>query len=175
MPPYHQTTTTKMALLCSQGWHDEGIWQSGMSFFAMISSEIGLWSEWIDTVMRCCVTSVKYVVRVNGELTELVIPTRDIKQGDPISPYLFLLCMEGLSCPLQQWADQGELQVLCNGRLGPPISHLLTSRKKFIAGASFIGKNCYYWRTSTRSPAVKDYCWRTRAPCWCAISYLRNP
>jgi hypothetical protein len=75
--------------------------------------------------MRCCVTSVRYAVRVSDELTELVIPTRGIRQGDPISPYLFLLCTEGLSCLLQRRADQGELQGLCNGRLGPPISHLL--------------------------------------------------
>jgi hypothetical protein len=87
--------------------------------------KLGFDQNWIDTVMRCCVTSVRYAVRVNGELTEPVIPTRGISQGDPISPYLFLLCTEGLSCLLQQRADQGELQGLRNGRLGPPISHLL--------------------------------------------------
>jgi hypothetical protein len=68
---------------------------------------------------------VRYAVRVNGELTEPVIRFRGIRQGDPISPYLFLLCTEGLSFLLQRLANQGELQGLCNGRLGPPISHLL--------------------------------------------------
>jgi hypothetical protein len=87
--------------------------------------KLGFDQTWIDTVMRCCVTSVRYAVRVNGELTEPVTPSRGIRQGDPISPYLFLLCTEGLSCLLQQRADQRELQGLCNGRLGPPISHLL--------------------------------------------------
>jgi hypothetical protein len=87
--------------------------------------KLGFDQNWIEMVMRCCVTSVRYAVRVSDELTELVIPTRGIRQGDPISPYLFLLCTEGLSCLLQRRADQGELQGLCNGRLGPPISHLL--------------------------------------------------
>jgi hypothetical protein len=87
--------------------------------------KLGFSHTWIDTVMRCCVTSARYAVRVNGELTDPVIPSRGIRQGDPISPYLFLLCTEGLSCLLQQRADQGELQGLRNGRLGPPISHLL--------------------------------------------------
>jgi hypothetical protein len=80
--------------------------------------------NWINSVMRC-VSSAKYVVRVNGELTEPVVPTRGIRQGDPISPYLFLLCTEGLSCLLQKQEVQGELQGLKNGRLGPSISHLL--------------------------------------------------
>lgn len=72
---------------------------------------------WIRTVMRC-VTSARYAVRVNGELTHTVIPLRGIRQGDPISPYLFLLCTEGLSCCLLQKREaQGELHCIQNGRL----------------------------------------------------------
>jgi hypothetical protein len=83
---------------------------------------------------------VRYAVRVNGELTQPVIPSRGIRQGDPISPYLFLLCTEGLSCLLQQRAEQGELQGLCNGRLGPSISHLL-----------FADDSIFFARTDERS------------------------
>jgi hypothetical protein len=54
-----------------------------------------------------------------------VVPSRGIRQGDPISPYLFLLCTKGLSCLLRQREDRGELYGIHNGRLGPPISHLL--------------------------------------------------
>jgi hypothetical protein len=39
-------------------------------------------------------------VRVNGDLTMPVVPSRGIRQGDPISPYLFLLYTEELSCLL---------------------------------------------------------------------------
>ena len=72
-----------------------------------------------------CVTSVKYAARVNGELTQSFKPTRGIRQGGLISPYLFLLCAEGLSCLLQQKEAFGELKGIRNGRNGPPISHLL--------------------------------------------------
>jgi hypothetical protein len=86
--------------------------------------KLGFSPAWTSTVMRC-VTSARYAVRVNGELTDPVVPSRGIRQGDPISPYLFLLCTEGLSCLLQKREAQGELQGIRNGRLGPPISHLL--------------------------------------------------
>jgi hypothetical protein len=86
--------------------------------------KLGFAPEWIDTVMRC-VTNVRYAVRVNGELTSPVIPSRGIRQGDPISPYLFLLCTEGLSSLLFQKENLGVLHGVRNGRSGPPISHLL--------------------------------------------------
>jgi hypothetical protein len=86
--------------------------------------KLGFDPSWINSVMRC-VTMVWYVVKVNGDLTKPVIPTRGIRQGDPISPYLFLLCTEGLSCLLHLKEAAGELQGIRNGRQGPVISHLL--------------------------------------------------
>jgi hypothetical protein len=86
--------------------------------------KLGFAPAWIQSVMRC-VTCVRYAVHVNGELTEPVVPSRGIRQGDPISPYLFLLCTEGLSSLLQQSENRGELHGVKNGRLGPAISHLL--------------------------------------------------
>ena len=50
--------------------------------------KLGFSQSWINTVMRC-VTTVRYAVRVNGDLTQPVIPTRGIRQGDPISPISF--------------------------------------------------------------------------------------
>lgn len=57
-----------------------------------------------------CVTEVRYAVNVNGELTDPVVPTRGIRQGDPISPYQFILCTEGLSCLLKKKEEEDELK-----------------------------------------------------------------
>ena len=93
-------------------------------YLAGVLQKLGFDHLWISMIMRC-VTTVRYSVRVNGELTDHVVPSRGIRQGDPISPYLFLLCAEGLSCLMQQKERIGAIQGLKNGRSGPPISHLL--------------------------------------------------
>ena len=65
-----------------------------------IMLRLGFVESFVDTVMRC-VTSVAFSVRVNGNLSSPFRPSRGIRQGDPISPYLFLLCSKGLSCLLK--------------------------------------------------------------------------
>jgi hypothetical protein len=81
-----------------------------------------------------------YVVCFFGELTQTFYPTRGIWQGDPISPYLFLLCAEGLSCLLKKKEQEGSLKGLGNGILGPSISHLL-----------FADDNIFFTRGDKRS------------------------
>jgi hypothetical protein len=109
-------------------------------------SKLGFSPSWIQSVMRF-VTCVRYAVRVNGELTEPVVPSRGIRQGDPNNPYLFLLCTEGLSSLLQQSENRGELHGIKNGRLGPPISHLL-----------FADDIIFFARSDSRSvEALKKY------------------
>ena len=50
--------------------------------------------RWRGLVMRC-VRSVTYFIKINGSPRDHIIPSRGIHQGDPLSPYLFLLCATG--------------------------------------------------------------------------------
>jgi hypothetical protein len=56
-----------------------------------------------------CVTTVSYAVLVNGSPTGQISPTRGIRQGDPISPYLFIICAEALSSLLYKAELDGTL------------------------------------------------------------------
>ena len=71
------------------------------TYLKAVMCKLGFSNEWISTVMRC-VTNVRYAVRINGELSEPFVPTRGLRQADPISPYLFLICGEGLSCLMKK-------------------------------------------------------------------------
>jgi len=79
------------------------------SFLHAIMTKMGFRSRWIDLIMNC-VTTVSYRIRVNGELSEMFKPERGLRQGDPLSPYLFLLCAEGFSTLLSQAEQNGRLQ-----------------------------------------------------------------
>ena len=86
--------------------------------------KIGLPVQWVDMAMEIVQTAT-YSVLINGEPRGHITPTREIKQVDPLSPYLFLLCAEGLSSMLRKATKNGELHgiTLCRG--GVKLSHLL--------------------------------------------------
>lgn len=44
-----------------------------------------------------CVIVVHYKILVNGDLTDVFLPTRGLRQSDNLSPYLFIVCAKGLS------------------------------------------------------------------------------
>ncbi|KAL5554050.1 hypothetical protein UlMin_041451 [Ulmus minor] len=71
-----------------------------------------------------CITSVSYSVLINGAKFGQLFPTRGLRQGDPLSPYLFLLCAEGLSSLFHHFEAAGRIQGMRCGRNGPTISHL---------------------------------------------------
>lgn len=44
----------------------------------------------------CCIESVSFSININGHLSETWKPERGIKQGDRVSPYIFILCINFL-------------------------------------------------------------------------------
>lgn len=59
-------------------------------------------------------------------------PSQGLRQGDPLSPYLFVLCVDILSSMIGTAKDQGLIDGIQISRLGPSITHLLFADDSFL-------------------------------------------
>ena len=85
---------------------------------------MGFNERWINLTM-ICVKTVTYSVLVNGEPRGLIHPSRGIRQGDPLSPFLFLLCTEGLNGLIKNAELNGDIHGFSLCRRGSKLTHLL--------------------------------------------------
>ncbi|XP_074314655.1 uncharacterized protein LOC141649885 [Silene latifolia] len=71
-----------------------------------------------------CISTVSYRILINGAPSSTLTPTCGLRQGDPLSPYLFIICMEVLSRQLSRAEKTGMLTGLKISRYAPTVSHL---------------------------------------------------
>ena len=94
------------------------------SFMEALLLKLGFEQQWVDRVMKC-ITSVSYQVLINGEAKGNIKPSRGLRQGDPLSPFLFILCTEVLISHIRNAEATSALTGIKIARECPPISHLL--------------------------------------------------
>ncbi|WMV40242.1 hypothetical protein MTR67_033627 [Solanum verrucosum] len=83
----------------------------------------GKWLKWI----KFCTTTVKFSILINGAPSGFFSSERGLRQGDPLSPFLFILAMEGLNDMLRTAQTRGWIRGFnanMNNRQGLAISHL---------------------------------------------------
>lgn len=71
-----------------------------------------------------CISKASYSVLVDGEVSDQFKPECDLREGDPLSPYIFIMCMKVLSRKMLQLQDDNHVRGLKLSRGMPRINHL---------------------------------------------------
>ena len=93
-------------------------------YLKRVMEKMGFHAKWVQLIMTC-ITTAHFSVLVNGNPTGYILPSRGLRQGDPLSPYLFLFCAEGLTALFRKAETDGIIRGVAASRGGPCISHLL--------------------------------------------------
>ena len=105
------------------------------SFLKGMMIKLGFPEVWVDRVMRC-VSTPSFSVRIYGKAYGNVILSRGLRQGDPLSPYLFLICVEGFTSLFAKAELDGKLHGVAVCRNAPCITNLLFANDSLICQAN---------------------------------------
>ncbi|CAN6698380.1 unnamed protein product [Malus baccata var. baccata] len=89
-----------------------------------------LFCSWIKE----CISTVSFSVLINGSPTGYFMPHRGLRQGDPLSPFLFLLCTEGFSMLIRRSLERGALHGFKLSTNGVPLTHLFFADDSVVFG-----------------------------------------
>lgn len=84
---------------------------------------LGFRPQWIQLVMLC-VRTVKFKVVLGGDSVGPIIPERGLRQGCPLSPYLFIIDAEGFSSLIRRYDGRGLIHGCRITQAAFSISHL---------------------------------------------------
>ncbi|XP_056688793.1 uncharacterized protein [Spinacia oleracea] len=107
----------------------------------------------INVIMECVTTSNLHVLW-NGEPSQSFKPGRGIRQGDPLSPYLFVMCMERLYQTIEEAIIAKKWKPIRASRNGPLLSNLFFADDiLLLAEASFyLDLDCYILYANGQTP-----------------------
>jgi hypothetical protein len=95
----------------------------GWSFVEGVMRRLGFTNRWIQLILKC-ISSISHSILVNGSPNGLINPSCGIRQDDPLSLYLFIMCVEALSLMLQLAKRKKEITGVLIARGKVHLNHL---------------------------------------------------
>ncbi|KAL5543740.1 hypothetical protein UlMin_007524 [Ulmus minor] len=127
--------------------YDRLSWQ----FLEAVLKAFGFHPKWIKWIVTCCSTT-KMTLLLNGAPVRSFFPKRGLRQGDPLSPFLFILCMEVLSRLINKKVKDGLISGFKISRHSPALHHLFFADDVFLMGKCSINKAFYF------KECLDDFC-----------------
>ena len=109
----------------------------------------------VISLIMSCVSSVSTSFLFNGGNMEPILPLRGISQGDPLLPYLFILCMEALSYFIEEKCKTKSWIPVKSSNNGVAVSHL------FFADDLVLFAKADHVNCSTIWDVLDDFCARS--------------
>ena len=101
------------------------------SFLSSIMLKMGFDSSFVNLIMLC-VTTVTYKISRDGMEIGPIVPSRSLRQGDPLSPCLFIICVERLSSLINHYERAGSLHGFRIARGASCLTHLFFADNCFL-------------------------------------------
>ncbi|XP_074327095.1 uncharacterized protein LOC141665037 [Apium graveolens] len=101
------------------------------NFLEAVLNKMGFSNKVIQLFMAC-MSSVNYQINHAGRTFGSIIPSRGLRQGDPLSSYLFLICIEGFTSIIHDYENRNLIQGIKVARSAPSISHMFFADDCYI-------------------------------------------
>jgi hypothetical protein len=117
-------TLTSLNVVVGASWQSTLIWKKAFdkmewNFLFSILHKLGFHAKWINWI-RLCISTSSFSVLLNGSSFGHFTPSRGLWQGDPLSPFLFIIGTEVISRLLHQSLRGFKISCSCD-----PLNHLL--------------------------------------------------
>lgn len=102
-------------------------------FLKWVLVDFGLPSNLVSLIMWCVTTS-EISLLWNGEKLDSFKPQRGLRQGDPLSPYLFVLCLDKLAQLIEYAVANKSWKPVRLSQRGPALSHMFFADDLILFG-----------------------------------------
>lgn len=111
---------------------------------------MGFNEKWVGWI-KLCDTIMQYMMCMNGSYVGPINLSKGLRQGNNLSPYLFLISVEGLSHLLKVAADKSDMHGCCISASAHAVTHLL------FVDVSFLSFNVSTEETQTVKNLLNEY------------------